>query len=479
MRLIPTIICGGTGSRLWPASRAGSPKPFMKIGEGGSLIEQTFTRAAALPNVTEILTVTGRDLFQRTRDEFQLVNDRGLNTPFILEPFGRNTAAAVAVATLHCLQIYGENSLMLVLPADHLIENQRSFAEAVKTASTAAQEGMLVTFGIDPSSAHSGYGYIDVDKNNANVRLNPGWYGVRRFVEKPSKERAEEFLQSGRYLWNSGMFCSKPGVLLQEMRQHCPAIVEAALSCLSKSMMLTRAGSHCVDLDSQSFLLVPNDSIDFAVMEKTKNIVVVHGQFGWSDIGSWSAIADLAQKDGEGNSGGSNSIFHQSANCYVHGNGRAVAVVGLEDIVVVDAHDALLVAHKDRTQDVRHIFARSEGMPPKPSSLEKTDLGAWGYSKIVDATEAFRVKRLEIEIGHRLSRQDSGWPVGPWIVAAGHARIIGQSGTTTDKTGGEAYHCGPFDREIINTGDCVLTLFEVERNQFSSESLISANDTAS
>ena len=452
----------------------------MKIGKDGrSLLQQTFLRAATLPDVAEILTVTGADLLQATKDEFGQVNNGSLKTPFILEPFGRNTAAAIATAALHCVHGHGEDSIMLVLPADHLIENQQAFAEAVKAACAAAQNGTLVAFGIGPVSAHTGYGYIEVDKGSSGTGTGAGWIDVRRFVEKPSQERAEEFLLSGNYFWNSGMYCFKPGVLLQEMRQHCPDIVEATAHCFSTSMAITRNDPECIHLERQSFAVVPSESIDFAVMEKTKNIVMVRGRFAWSDIGSWSAIAAFARKNGDGNSGTSNSIFYNSSNCFVYGSERKIGIVGLDGIVIVDVPDGLLVTHRDQTQDVKHVHAANDIARPKSNDFGKTNPGAWEMPKIPEAMDSFQVKRLAIEPGQSISRHDSGWPVGPWIIAAGQARIIGQSGRTTDRTGGEAYQCGSFDHEIVNTGEGVLTLFEVGQNQSISESLASGNSSAS
>ena len=463
MILVPTIICGGKGSRLWPASQAHRPKPFMKIGEGGSLLQQTFQRAAALPDVTEILTVTGQELHLATQHEFRQVNDRGLKNPFILEPIGRNTAAAVATAALRCANAHGEDAIMLVLPADHLVENQQAFADAVVTARLAASQGMLVAFGIDPISAHTGYGYIEADKGGGTGGSN-GWHSVRRFVEKPSAEKAEEYLQSGHYYWNSGMYCFRAGVLLQEMRQHCPEIVEAASDSFRASMAAASSGADFLALDSQSFSNVPNESIDVAVMEKTRNIAVVHGQFVWSDIGSWSAIAAITQKDGDGNSGSSNSFFYNSSNCYVYGSERNIGIVGLEDIVIVDTADGLLVAHRDQAQDVKHIYAKSESTPQTTNGVGKTKHKPWGKSKIIESADGVLVKRLAIDSGSRISRHDPGWPAGPWFVAAGLARVISQNGKATDRTSGEAYHCNSHDQEIVNAGEGMLTLIAIDQD---------------
>lgn len=345
MQLIPTIISGGVGARLWPVSRVGEPKPFMRIGNGGSLLQQTFKRAAALPGVSEILTVTGHELYARMQAEYQDINTKCLRIPFILEPVGRNTAAAVAVAALHCVRAYGEDAVMLVLPADHLIDHQQAFADAVAQAISKAEQGKLAIFGIEPTSAHTGYGYIDVSAEPI------------RFIEKPPQGKAEEFFRSGHHLWNSGMFCFKSGILLQEMKTHCPSTVDAAEFCMANSPALERQGAPCVNLESDSFSRIPNSSFDVAVMEKTRNIAVVPGHFGWRDIGSWAAVADLSQRDANGNAGSANTQFHQSSNCYVHGGTRPVAVVGLENIIVVDTPEGLLISHRDKIEDVRHIAA--------------------------------------------------------------------------------------------------------------------------
>ena len=479
MKLIPTIICGGAGTRLWPASQAHRPKPFMKIGnDGRSLLQQTFLRSATLPDVAKILTVTGADLLQATKDEYAEVNTGGLETPYILEPFGRNTAAAVATAALHCTRIHGEDAVMLVLPADHLIENQQAFADAVKTATEAASSGALVAFGIFPVSAHTGYGYMEVNGSGPGAQAGAGWLDVLRFVEKPSQERAEEFLRSGTYFWNSGMYCFQPGVLLREMRQHCPDIVEATSRCFSISMAASPAGADCIQLERESFAVVPNEAIDTAVMEKSKNIVAVQGRFAWSDIGSWSAVAAFAHKDDDGNSGTGNSIFYNSSNCFVYGSERKIGIVGLDGIVIVDVPDGLLVTHRDQAQDVRHVHMAGGGAERQSGGSGNANPSTGKKSKTLEAADGFQVRRLAIEPGGSISRHDSSWPSGPWIVADGQARIMGQSSRTTDRTGGEAYQCSSFDHEIVNAGDGVLILFEVEQNQSIAESLASGNSSA-
>src|SRR5450830_30652 len=288
MKLIPTILCGGAGSRLWPVSRELHPKPFIRLADGQSLLQKAFLRGAQLPGVTEVLTVTNRELFFKTEDEFREVNAAGVTTSFILEPFGRNTAPAIAAAALQVAGTHGRDAVMLVLPADHLIADQRAFEQAVLKAAELAATGKLVTFGIRPDSPETGYGYIEADGNT-----------VLRFVEKPSLEKAQEYLASGRFLWNAGMFCFTAGSMLQQMEQCCPQILAATRACIEHSRSAEGKGFTQLELDPDTFGRVPDDSIDYAVMEKAALrspaggrgagcegiVAVVPCNIGWSDIG--------------------------------------------------------------------------------------------------------------------------------------------------------------------------------------------------
>ena len=290
MRLVPVILCGGAGSRLWPVSREHHPKPFIRLADGQSLLQKAFLRGAQLPGVDEVLTVTNRELFFKTEDEFREVNKDKIATSFILEPFGRNTSAAIAAATLHTSKTHGPETVMLVLAADHLIADQAAFAAAVEVAMTLAQTGSLVTFGIQPEAAETGYGYIETNGNK-----------VVRFVEKPSLEKAQEYLAIGNFLWNSGMFCFQAGAMLKAMEKHCPEILAATQSCLDQSRTATGKAFAEITLDPDTFAAIPDDSIDYSVMERSDEIVVVPCDIGWSDIGSWSALGDLSPADAGGN----------------------------------------------------------------------------------------------------------------------------------------------------------------------------------
>ncbi len=286
LTLIPVVLCGGSGSRLWPVSREAHPKPFIRLGDGQSLLQKAFRRGAQLPGVAEILTVTNRELLFKTKDEYREVNSMGLATSFILEPFGRNTAAAIAAAALHVSKTHGEEAIMLVLAADHLIADQQAFSSAVSQATVLARQQKLVTFGIQPDTPETGYGYLEVEGHD-----------VLRFVEKPSQEKAREYMDSGRFLWNSGMFCFQAGAMLQALAAHCPEILSKTQKCVEQSRQVQGEGVIEQELDAATFAEVPDDSIDYAVMERSAQVAVVPCSIGWSDIGSWGALGDLIMPD--------------------------------------------------------------------------------------------------------------------------------------------------------------------------------------
>ncbi|MCC7006118.1 MAG: mannose-1-phosphate guanylyltransferase, partial [Ottowia sp.] len=328
MHFVPTILCGGAGSRLWPVSRERHPKPFIRLADGQSLLQKAFLRGAALAHAKEILTVTNRELFFKTEDEFREVNSTGLATSFILEPFGRNTAAAIAAAALHVVKAHGKDTIMLILAADHLIADQEAFAKAVTQATTLAQQGKLVTFGIQPNAPETGYGYIEADGNT-----------VLRFVEKPSLETAQAYVDSGRFLWNSGMFCFQANAILQAMEKYCPDILAATTACVEQSRLAKGKGFTHLDLDANSFAQIPDNSIDYSVMEQSDQVAVVPCAIGWSDIGSWSALGELSSPDAQGNRIDGQALLHDVTNCYIQSGKRVVGAIGLDNLIIVDTPD--------------------------------------------------------------------------------------------------------------------------------------------
>ena len=407
MQVIPTIICGGAGSRLWPVSREQHPKPFIRLADGQSLLQKAYLRAA-LPGVRDVLTVTNRELYFKVKDELQEVGVK-LVASYILEPFGRGTAAAVACAALRVEAAHGPDAVLLVLPADHLIEKQAAFAAAVESAARLASQGRLVTFGIRPDRPETGYGYIHAQGDR-----------VERFVEKPTREKAEEYIASG-YLWNSGMFCFAAGTAIREMQAHCPELVAAVRDCLARS---AQGPGAALELDAETFAKVPDTSFDYAVMEKSSVASVVQADLGWSDIGSWSAIADLAPGDAEGNRIEGDACLHDVSGCYVRGDDRLVAAVGVSNLVIIDTRDALLVADQSRAQDVKHIFAQLKGMGHEAAKLHPLVHRPWGTYEVLEEGAGFKIKRIEVKAGASLSLQMHHHRSEHWIVVNGTAKVV-------------------------------------------------------
>lgn len=409
--LIPVILSGGAGTRLWPASRRLHPKPFLRLDDGETLLQKTLERARRVVPEGPVLTVTSRDHYFITRDLFDAEPLAG-DCRFLLEPCARNTAPAVLAAALWAQHHYGAGAQLLVLPADHLIEDLQSFADAVQIASDLAGQGALVTFGVQPTRPETGYGYI---------RRGPAQgagYAIERFVEKPSLDAARSYLASGEYYWNSGMFCFPVGPLLAEAAQSCPDVMEAIQSCWA----LTRKDEPC-QLDGDSFALVPDISIDYAVMEKASQRAVVPARFDWNDIGSWESLGGLGTADTEGNRVSGPAVIVGSRNCYVRSSGRTVAAVGLEDLCIVDEGDAVLVTHRSQAQSVKQVVdqLRQSGHPGV--DVHQTVRRPWGSYTVLEDADDCKVKRLVVKPGQILSLQRHQRRSEHWTVVRGTARV--------------------------------------------------------
>lgn len=411
--LIPVIMAGGTGSRLWPLSRALFPKQFLNLDNKASMLQNTVSRLKLLDHCAPILICNEEHRFLAA-EQLNEINALGKT---ILEPEGKNTAPAVALAALTAMEEYPEEDpILLVLAADHIIQNENVFCDVIAKAIPLAEAGKLVTFGIVPTEAHTGYGYI---KSGAAVEKGKEAYNVEEFVEKPDKTTAEQYLSSNKYLWNSGMFLFRASRYIEELEKFNPAISSAC----QRALMNKKSDLDFIRIDAAEFSKCPEDSIDYAVMEKTQDAVVVPLDAGWSDIGSWSALWDVSEKDKEGNSVQGDSILHNTQNCYIHSKDKLITTIGLNNIVIVDTKDALLVANKDDVQDVKTIVQtiKDRGLPH--TKLHREVYRPWGVYDSIDKGDRYQVKRITVKPGAKLSVQMHHHRAEHWIVVSGTAKI--------------------------------------------------------
>ncbi len=413
MKIHPVILSGGSGTRLWPLSRAAYPKQLMPLVSELSLLQETVQRVTDADRFAAPLLICNDEHRFMVAEQLRQIGV----TPerIVLEPMARNTAPAAAAAAL-LLAADDPDALMLLLPSDHHIADTARFRAAVGDAARAAQGGALVTFGMKAERPETGYGYI---RRGAAIASAAGCYHVDRFVEKPDLATAQSYLADGHYAWNSGMFLFKAAQLVAEMEHHAPAIVAAARQAVAKAAR----DLDFVRLDAEAFGAAPSISIDYAVMEKTGHAAVVPAEMGWTDVGSWSALWDIAPRDGDGNTLIGDVIAADSRNSYIRGDGRLVAVVGVEDLIVVDTADAVLVAPRARAQDVKAVVDRLKSTARSEQQHHRRVYRPWGSYEGVDAGERFQVKRLIVNPGGRLSLQKHAKRAEHWVVVRGIATV--------------------------------------------------------
>ncbi|MDH0302223.1 MULTISPECIES: mannose-1-phosphate guanylyltransferase/mannose-6-phosphate isomerase [unclassified Pseudomonas] len=462
--LIPCIIAGGAGTRLWPVSREAMPKPFMRLPDGMSLLQKTFSRASQLPGVERVLTVTNRDVFFRTQDEYRQVGSHRLVLDFILEPFGRNTAPAIAAAALHCARLHGEDSLLLVMPADHLIQDQGAFEQAVERAMQLAGQGWLTTFGLLPTRAETGFGYIE-----RGPSISTDGYQVVRFVEKPDADTAQAYLDSGRHLWNAGMFCLRVGTVLQELQAHAPELLDLVAQCLEQSQVKEGTNGLQVELVPDSFEQVPDISIDYALMEPSSQVAVVPCDIGWSDIGSWEAVRELRPSDSQGNHCNGETVLHDVSNCYIDSPRRLVGAVGLDNLIVIDTPDALLIADAARSQEVKVIAQQLKRQGHDAYRLHRTVTRPWGLYTVLEEGPRFKIKRIMVRPGESLSLQMHHHRSEHWIVVSGMACVTnGEEEFLLDTNESTFIKPGRTHR-LTNPGVIDLVMIEVQSGEYLGE----------
>ena len=470
--LIPVILSGGAGTRLWPVSREGHPKPFMKLPDGESLLMKTYRRARRVADPGEILTVTNREYFFLSRDEYQLtLPDEPERPTFLLEPFGRNTAPAIALAALQVADRHGPDALMLVMPADHLISDEALFGTTVGQAAALATQGYLVTFGIQPTAPETGYGYIEAGEPipGTGQQASSGRHVVR-FIEKPAREKAEQLLAAGNYLWNSGMFCFAARTMLEALQQHAPDVLRAARACQASAKQEHTSHATLLEIVGDDFREAPDISIDYAVMEKSDRVAVVPGTFGWNDIGSWDAVRSLSAPDDEGNRSTGETVFVDSHDVYVHSSeDRLVATVGLENLLIIDTPAALLVAAADQAQKVKEVVKELKARKHEAAQLHRTVARPWGTYTILGEGSRYKIKRIEVKPGASLSLQMHHHRNEHWIVVKGMAKVTNGDEEIFVGTNESTYIPATHRHRLENPGLLPLVMIEVQSGEYLGE----------
>jgi mannose-1-phosphate guanylyltransferase len=462
--LIPVILSGGAGTRLWPISREGHPKPFMKLQDHQSLIEKTYRRALALAHTDAVLTVTKRDYYFACRDELNHASDGKANGVYLLEPFGRNTAPAIALSALYVSEHFGDDALLLVLASDHLIQDQIAFGAAVNTATVLAKQGFLVTFGIKPTAPETGFGYIE-----AGEPLEGLGFKVKRFVEKPNLTLAEEYVAAGNYSWNSGMFCFTAATLLAELAVYAPDILDMAKQCHDATRECWQPGQNFAEFDQAVFEQFKDVSIDYALMEKSERVAVIQAPFDWSDIGSWDAVANLLPPDCDGNRMTGDVAAIDVSNCYINSGSRVIGAIGVDNLIVVDTPDALLIARNDRVQDVKQIVSQLKIDGHIAATTHRTVLRPWGSYTVLEEGERFKIKRLEVKRGGSLSLQMHYHRSEHWVVVSGMAKVVVGDREFLLNTNESTFIPAGHVHRLENPGIMNLVMIEVQSGEYVGE----------
>jgi len=427
MEIIPVILSGGSGTRLWPLSRKEYPKQYLPLTSEKTMLQETLLRLDGLDGLSDPIIICNVNHRFLVAEQCQQIR---INNPTILlEPVGRNTAPAIAAAALQSLKMT-DDAVLLVLSADHVIQDIEAFHKAIVIASKKAQEGKLTTFGITPTDANTGYGYIKASEDAVD-----GSFMVKKFVEKPDMETAKAYLKQGSYLWNSGMFMFEARVLINELYTHSPGVVDSVTQAVDNALL----DLDFIRLDKQAFESSPSHSIDYALMEKSHNVVVVPLEAKWNDIGSWSALYDISQKNIDGNVIKGDVILQDVTNTYINADHHIIAAIGVDDLIIVDTPDATLVARKDKAEEVKsivdilHIDERSE------PNVHRKVYRPWGWYDSIEMGESFQVKRLHIKPGEKLSLQIHYKRAEHWIVVSGIATVFNGEEILTLQEGDSTY----------------------------------------
>lgn len=451
MSICAVIMAGGSGTRLWPLSRAGHPKQFLTLNGEDTMLQSTIKRLNGL-DISSSVTICNEEHRFFVAEQLREIDKLG---SIILEPVGKNTAPAISLAALTA----HDDPMLLVLAADHVIQDEGAFTKAVNQAIPLAEAGKLVTFGIVPKEAHTGYGYIKKGSQEGNG------FSVDKFVEKPSSEVANDYVASGNYFWNSGMFLFKASRYLEELNKFRPDIYAACLDATKE----TESDLDFLRINKEAFAKCPSESIDYAVMEKTADAVLVPMDAGWSDIGSWSSLWDISDKDINGNASIGDVLLHNSKNCYVRTDDKLVAAVGLDDLVIVNTKDALMVAHKDAVQDAKNIAKNLKEDGRSEWEISRQVYRPWGKYDSLESDDGFQVKRLTVNPGAKLSVQMHYHRSEHWIVVSGRARVHYGNEYHDLEVNESIYHGKEVMHALENPSDTPLELIEVQVGSYLGE----------
>jgi mannose-1-phosphate guanylyltransferase/mannose-6-phosphate isomerase len=454
--LTPVLLSGGVGSRLWPVSRETHPKQFLPLAGEISMLQETLRRTTPLASAAPVVVCNEEHRFMVAEQLRQLNLEA---SALILEPEGRNTAPAVALAALHAANADPE-AVLLVLPADHLIKDVDAFVAAVHKALPLAQKGRLMTFGVVPTAPETGYGYI-----KCGSAVAEDLYDLERFVEKPDAATARGYLESGGYLWNSGMFLLRAQTYLDELAKLAPAM----LTCCQRSMRDATTDMYFVRPDAKEFKQCPSDSIDYAVMEKTSVGGVVSLDCGWSDVGAWSALWDVADRDADGNVARGDVILDNCRGSYFRSDSRLVAATGVENLVVVETADAILISDREKVQDVKRIVNTLKKQQRTEASLHRRVYRPWGSYESLVTSERFQVKRIVVNPGQRLSLQMHHHRAEHWIVVKGTAEVTCEDKVFMLAEDESTYIPLGHKHRLANSGRIPLEIIEVQSGAYLGE----------
>jgi len=427
MKIVPVILSGGSGTRLWPLSRKQYPKQYLPLAGDNTMLQETILRLNGLDNLADPIIVCNADHRFLVAEQCQQIGIK--NSTILLEPVGRNTAPAIAAAALQSLKD-SDGSMLLVLSADHVIQDINAFHEAINIASQQVQSGKLATFGIVPTNANTGYGYIKSSKENSN-----GAHKVEEFVEKPNLKTAQTYLEQGNYLWNSGMFMFKADVLIDELTTHSSDIVNSVNNAINNATQ----DLDFIRLDKQAFESSPSDSIDYALMEKSDNVIVVPLDAQWNDIGAWPALYDIGTKDSQGNVIKGDVITQGTTNTYINADHHMVAAIGVDNLIIIDTPDATFIATQDKAQEVKSIVESLQASGRCESSAHRKVYRPWGWYDSIESGEYFQVKRVHVKPGAKLSLQMHHKRAEHWVVVSGTATVTNGEQTFSLEKGESTY----------------------------------------